>query len=204
MLFNVEGRSRAPNIDFTHFIKFDSGSNDKLNDLYVELVFESRKAMKKMPKDKRGIVIGSGDNTEKWHKKGWETLDFNPIHKTNYIGDANYLSELIGEEDHYNFLFSENVPITMSECSMPVDGIRLENILSQTSGVLKKNGVLIIKTIDFGERKDIDMAPAEKYMPLMEKNGFNAVLEINDLSRFANPCFRTDGVSITWYARKIK
>lgn len=201
-MFNILERKGSIPIDMTclkpYAAPYKLEPKSELEISCIQLMWQSKEAMHKMPEGKKGIVIGSGGNTAKWHERGWETLDINPNYKSKHIGDANRLSEIV-KERNYDFLLSENISISTVSLPKPLlNAVGHRNLLLQAHRVLKKDGALIIQTID-SEKKIEDFRPGtNEYAQLMEAYGFT------DISKTKNsmpPGIK--GISVVWYARKI-
>lgn len=178
----------------------------------IRMIDECRDAMERMPTGAKGIVIGPGDNASSWHNRGWETIDILDSVGPTYVADANQLAE-VTEETQYDFVLSEYVTLhpeaghptkTVAETGKEYyePAVGHENLLAQASQVLKIGGRLIIKTVDFGEA-EYSVPKAEKFAPLLRKNGFAPVLEVRAIQDFTNPKERKRGVKVIWYAEKV-
>ncbi len=155
-----------------------------------------------------GIVLGSGQNTNKWCQKGWKTIDISPKIKPNYTGDVNHLAKIVGDKK-FDFVLSENITLN-PEAGYIVKNVNgylepsvgHENLIIQASLVLKKNGKLIINTADFGD-KSVSLPKSEIFSNILTKHGFNHVMEIPRLDDFLNTSKREKGISVIWYAEKL-
>ncbi len=104
----------------------------------------------------RMLVVGSGINTEGWKSAGAQTLDNNPTSGADYVGDANKLTEVLGETE-YDCIFLEKIGINPD----PQRGVNLDNLLPQIFKHLKLGGKLIIQT---GIRINMN-APRSTWIP---------------------------------------
>jgi hypothetical protein len=176
----------------------------------ARMIDECLKAMAELPLGKRGIVLGSGPNTESWHSRGWKTIDIDPTFRPTYLGDANKLAEVVGGGS-FDYILSEY--ITMDEVAgtlMPRNdrdflepAMGSENLLIQASKVLKMGGKLIIASGDFGGNPDVGVIRAEEYASMIRRHGFAPSVLTVSLEDFSDPERRSQGVNITWYAEKV-
>ena len=164
--------------------------------------------MIRLPNNQTGIVLGSGQNTDKWCQKGWETIDISPKLKPNYTGDVNHLAEIVGDKK-FNFVLSENITLNpKTGCLIKnVNGywepaVGHENLIIQASLVLKKNGKFIINTADFGD-KSVNLPKSEILSNMLTKHGFSHVMEISQMDDFLNISRREKGINVIWYAEKL-
>jgi hypothetical protein len=200
-MFNPEGKAGQIKDASIYLATNKFETKSVFDNFYADLVFQSKEAMIKMPEGKTGLVIGSGGNTKEWNKKGWETLDVEPIFKTNYIGDANRLGEIV-KEKRYDYILSENVAISNS--SKPpslnnariVNSIKLESFLNNAYKILNDQGILIVQMTDSEKMLDEFRSGNDKYNLFVEKNDFLGIMEIS--RRPISP----EDLSLTWYARK--
>lgn len=163
--------------------------------------------MIKLPDSQTGIVLGSGCNTSKWRQKGWETIDIFDKVEPNYVGDVNNLAKIVGDKK-FDFVLSENLTLN-SEAGHLVKtvhdyyepAVEHENLIIQSSSVLKKNGKLIIDTADFGD-KSVSLPTSEEFSKLIIKHGFDPIMEIPNLEDFLNSNRREKGIKVIWYAEK--
>jgi len=144
---------------------------------YVEelkIVGECRAAMAGMPRGKRGLVLGSGFNTELWEKRGWDTLDISPRYGPHFVADANWLEGLgLGS---YDFIYAECITFDASG----ENGVNPARLLNQANKALKTGGKLIIETahVEGVEKSEKSVPDRRRYANLMVAHGFKTIVEL--------------------------
>lgn len=190
-----------------------------LTDKGQEIIEIAEKAKEKMPNDKRGIVLGAGNNTQIWRDKGWETLDIDATCNPDHVLDANNLAASFGD-NMFDFVYVEYLtmhPVARTPVrTIDKEGVDFDEpavghkeVLKQSHAALKPGGVLTIETADFGyieirekNEPQLIVPVAEEFVELMKELGFEVVLRVDNLSDFTDLEARRDGVHVIWHARK--
>lgn len=185
----------------SHAIKTLNRMGAKEGDERLKLIDDCRVAIAKMPQGKRGICVGSGDLTDIWRQRGWETLDLAKEYEPTYAVDANSMIKHLGS-DKYDYVYVEN--ISMSNLGGR-DGVIRNRLIRQVNAILKKGGKLILQTADFGplERNCTPLPIAEYFLPFLIKSGFKPYLEVADKTIFQDSSKRSLGERVVYYAEKI-
>src|SRR3989344_8729422 len=181
----------------------------RFSDKDISLIDECKDALERMDVNKKGLVLGAGQNTPHWMAKGWETLDLLPEYNTTFIADANNLSNAVGD-NKYDFVLAERLTLN------PVAGdptlvrgpsgdyfepaLGHNNLLAEANRILNTGGRLIIQTID-NAGMQVGVPVAEQFTPFFETYGFKPVLVVSE--DFRIPEVRKKGVEVTWYAEKV-
>ncbi len=141
---------------------------------WLQIVDEDREVMVHMPEGKRGIVIGSGENSESWRQRGWTTLDIDPSVGADIIADANHLETVIFPRTQ-DYIYAEYIRFSREG----VDGVHAARLLQQANKVLKNGGHLIIETANFENVPEATLPQRDKFGALMIKHGFEAIVEVD-------------------------
>ena len=161
-----------------------------------KIIDDAKKALSRMPDGKRGIVLGSGDNTDLWKKKGWKTLDVKPTSKVDFVADANNLEKVIAPSSQ-DFLLAEYISFDLTGKK----GVIAKNLIEQSNKVLKIGGILIIETGHHEGWPWPDPLPNKTdFANLMANNGFQTVLEQDKVEVWAETV-RQQGV--VYYGKKL-
>ena len=205
--------------DFSHHQKNVVLSREKITQLNqegfrfknetIKMIDECGNALERIPPGMRGIAIGTGQNSQDFHLRGWETIDIDPSVKATYTADANNLTEVV-QGKKFDFVLSEFVtlnavagtPVARVDRDYLEPALGHERLLRQANAVLKDKGRLIIQTVDFGDESS-DLPKSESFAVLMRKHGFAPVLEVKTLKDFTDQERRNEGTIVSWYAEKI-
>jgi hypothetical protein len=161
-----------------------------------KIIDDAKKALSKMPEGKKGIVLGSGGNTEIWKKKGWKTLDIKLASKADYIVDANKLEKLIMRASQ-DFLLAEFISFDPTGKK----GVIAKKLIQQSNKVLKIGGILIIETGHHEGYPWPDPLPNKTdFANLMANNGFQTVLELHKVEVWAETVRMQD---VVYYGKKL-
>ena len=161
-----------------------------------EIIVDSQKALSKMPDGKKGIVLGSGGNTELWKKKGWNTLDIKPENKSDYVADANKMTKVVAPASQ-DFLFAEHISFDPTGKK----GVIAQKLIEQSNKVLKIGGILIIQTGHHEGWPWPDPLPNKTdFSNLMAKSGFQTVLELDKVEVWAGTVRQQ---SVIYYGKKL-
>src|SRR5690349_12998940 len=73
-------------------------------------VSEANKAFIHMPEGKSGIVLGSGEHTNEWQKRGWQAMDYRSEEnwKPDIQGNIRDLTSLT--QENYDYMYAERIP----------------------------------------------------------------------------------------------
>lgn len=151
-----------------------------------------------LPEGKRGIVLGSGVNTDSWNSKGWETLDFDPRFRTTFTEDANLMGGISYLQERYNLVIAEN--ITFSKTSL--DAVGRGKLALEANKLLKDDGILIIRSGHIQPNPLVDsvktLPDISWYPGLLTRHGFEVTVLI------FNPTTDERGVTSNnvWYVCK--
>lgn len=149
-----------------------------------------------MPDGKRGIVLGSGGNTEVWKKKGWKTLDIKPENKADYVADANKMEKAVAPASQ-DFLFAEYISFDPTGKK----GVIANKLIEQSNKVLRSGGILIIQTGHHEGYPWSDPLPNKTdFSNLMANNGFQTVLEQDKVEVWAGTVRQQ---SVVYYGKKL-
>lgn len=149
---------------------------------WLRTILEGRTALRKMPEGKSGIVLGSGGNTPAWKERGWRTLDIDPATQADIVINAEKLSTVVmpASED---FIYAEAIRFD----PVGLNGVGWGNLLSESNRVLKKGGILVIRTAH-KENKPTSTLPNRKdYVKWMARHGFNTVVELRPIRTVPKP-----------------
>ena len=161
-----------------------------------EIILDARKALTKMPEGKKGIVLGSGGNTNKWRQKGWKTLDIEPKNKADFVADANKMEKAVAPASQ-DFLFAEFISFDQTGKK----GVVAEKLIEQSGKVLKTGGILIIVTgHDEGYPWPDPLPNKTDFAKFMAKNGFQTVLEANKVEIWAETIKQQ---RVIYYGKKL-
>ncbi|KKR11700.1 MAG: hypothetical protein UT39_C0004G0059 [Candidatus Woesebacteria bacterium GW2011_GWA1_39_21] len=92
-----------------------------------------------LPSDKNGLVIASGNSTEKWRGKGWKTLDIDRSNYPDFPIDIRHMDEQI-KPDSFDYILLDGLPMNKN------GGVELETVIQQTRNALKNGGKLFFQT----------------------------------------------------------
>jgi predicted SAM-dependent methyltransferase len=124
-----------------------------------------------------GVVVGSGQNTQRWGERGWLTLDISPEHNPSYVCDAHHLESQIPPES-LDYVFAENIAFdTTSE-----KGVTPGRLLQQANVVLKPGGKLIIESAYFYPGTKNQLPDRNKFINQMTEHGFFTVVETKEIT----------------------
>lgn len=157
----------------------------------LETISRLRLAMEQMPDGKTGIVLGSGKNTLKWKKRGWLTLDIDPVYQSDFVLDANNLEALF--QNQFDFVLAENITFH----PLGINGVSPVRLLDQADKTLKIGGELIIKSAHL-ENISSSLPNRYQYSQLMYSHGFKTVVEIS-----GTPTDRQSKQIVTYYGKKM-
>lgn len=152
----------------------------------LDIIDDCREAMARMPRNKVGIVLGSGDNTASWAERGWVTLDIDPKVDPHFALDANYLTDEIPDSS-VDYVCAEAIRIDPNG----IKGVSPARLLEQANRILKPNGKLIIISANVVGYDTTTLPEVGAYARLLKGHGFQGVIEIHprnhhqgDLERF--------------------
>ena len=160
-----------------------------------------KQSLERIPENKIGVVLGAGGNTEEWKHKGWKTMDIDPKHGSDFVGDANLLTEILGNNSQ-DFIFAEGLPSTSMRENHP--GVSEKTLVEEAAKVLKPGGYLIIKAPANEEGDVVKGIKVQNYIEILKENKFNGVVEQSTPISFTL-ADGTDGGSyrsVMYYARK--
>lgn len=158
----------------------------------VNLVNE---VMIRMLPGKKGVVLGSGKNTEKWRGKGWNTLDIDPEVKPDWVMDANLMEKVIFPKSQ-DFVYAEDITFATKGGQI---GVIRGRLLNQVNRVLKEGGILIIRTVD--SRTPTSSLPKQEEMGrILMEHGFNAVIELRDKKPIGTKMWQQE---VIYYGKKV-
>jgi hypothetical protein len=117
---------------------------------------ELQELREKGPGEKRMLVVGAGENTQFWKRKGACTLDVDPTCNPDLVADANIMSEDLGVQKSgpFDIVLAEIIKFDPHG----KDGVTMVNLASQTFDVLGNGGILIIETATFDDTKFLGSA----------------------------------------------
>lgn len=137
--------------------------NLHVRDAHINLVLQD---------GEQGIVIGAGSNSDLWKRKGFTTLDNNNVHNPTFVGDANYLRDLLGIES-YNLVVSEYLTFSAGPGD---EGVSMTNIAHGCFEILKPGGKLIIIAAEtmlaIADVSDAAMPLQREMIASLEAEGF--------------------------------
>jgi hypothetical protein len=161
-----------------------------------KIIDGAKKALSRMPDGKKGIVLGSGGNTELWKKKGWKTLDIKSKSKADFVADANNLEKAIAPGSR-DFLLAEYISFDLTGKK----GVIAKNLIEQSNKVLKIGGILIIETGHHEGWPWPDPLPNKTdFANLMTNNGFQTVLELDKIEVWAETVRQQE---VVYYGKKL-
>ncbi len=92
----------------------------------------------------KGMVIGSGGNSEHYNSRGWITLDRNPTVGALIVGSGNNIPATEGSLD---YVVAENLTIDPNYTEDTADGVFFPALLNESGKALKMGGMLIVCTM---------------------------------------------------------
>ena len=127
--------------------------------------------------DRRVLVIGSGENSAFWNKKGAQTLDIDPNVDAEIVGDANKLSNIsevkeMGEIDTVVVEYVDRDPEGNK-------GVDLVSFVPQVYAILSEGGEIFILSASIVDLQFDDriIGPREReMMEVLASAGFNEVV----------------------------
>jgi len=171
----------------------------KILSMEIVAALEIEKALKKMPKDKTGLVVGSGSNSSEWKMRGWSTLDIDPNAGADFTQDVNTMSEVETVSRDIDYVYAEHI------CFDPGGkrGAAWGGLLGQSNSLLKMGGVLAIDTanIEFDENSTI---PGKEYFKKqLLRHGFSPLVVSGDYSDLEGRNGRVFEQHVVYYGIKI-
>jgi len=138
---------------------------------FLESVGSVREALNRMPQRKRGIVLGSGQNSEDWRRRGWNALDINPTAGADFTVDVNNMSEVVpaGSQD---FLYAEHLRFHPGGNERAGWG----RLPQQANLALKEGGLLTVRTANIEGESDATVPPREYFTNTLAEHGFDVVV----------------------------
>lgn len=161
----------------------------------LRIVDEGREAMARLPQGKKGIVIGSGENTQGWKDRGWKTLDIDPSAQADMTVDANQLETVI-MPGTLDFLLAECVTFDPNG----TEGVSPARLLSQANKVLKSGGELIVESASFENAPQARVPNRTPFSELMTAHGFDTTVEVGTYHHVDE--LKTEQ-RVVYYCRKV-
>ncbi len=158
------------------------------------VIHECKKVLEKMPEDKKGLILGSGGNTEKWRERGWVTLDIDETCQPDIVGDANYLDDL--DLSDFDYICAECIRFDRQGKL----GVSRGRLLDQANKSMPEGGKLIIMT-SHAEGKDTEVPDRRWFANLMCRHGFKTVVELFPLQTDRKGVKRQ---KVVYYGEKIR
>jgi len=159
-----------------------------------QIIGECKQALDKMPRSKRGLVLGSGGNSDEWREKGWLTLDIDESCQPDIVGNANYLEDL--NLSDFDYVCAECIRFDRKGKL----GVSRGRLLNQVNKVMSEGGKLIIIT-SHAEGKDTEVPDRRFFANLMGRHGFRTVVELFPLQSDQKGVKRQ---KVIYYGEKIR
>lgn len=137
-------------------------------------------AMQQMPNGLNGIVLGSGENTADWRKRGWDTMDLQAEYQADLTGHAEALSSIDAtHKGQRDYVLAENISFEPAG----IEGIDTKALIRAMNQALKTGGIGVIRTVDVigGRDKEHNTIPGHlEFIALLQQQGFDVVSVVEE------------------------
>ena len=161
----------------------------------LAIIDEAREVIARMPSNKKGVVIGSGGNTQLWRDKGWRTLDIDVNVRPDVTLDANYLTSEF-QPNSQDYILAECITFD----PLGKEGVSPARLLQQANEALKIGGTIIIESASFENEPGATTPNRREFPKQMVDHGFDVVIEIDKIEHYGT---NSSAQRVIFHGRKI-